>query len=384
MEKKEIMSFTEFNSQTVSEDYDSTQLDLKNPASIINYGDDVLEKFEQLKDCLPVTFVNDDYKDYEFSDPIKNIERFNETLSKEEPKKGAVKSSKFVSGIAGALNRVSRGKIDILGVNESYTESYMQYIENIKQICKQMIEDKASLEGDIKYFNNFKKYIEHLNEQLMEYIVEGEETLKKAKDNVDNLSEEEVETAKLYINVAEDRLLSLKNASETMKILCGQIDLKNAGAMSQKTKYDEYLQITAPTISLYAGLAVGVKRDAKRIERLQKTREVVNDTMVKTSLKLTENITAVGDLDKDSLITLDTLKDVASQFEQGARILEAAQLDKERNKLNILSSFEHIDGILKHYKATIDRAILGLEEDSQSDFNGLDSPSHTKTKRIGK
>ena len=32
MEKKEIMSFTEFNSQTVSENYDSTQLDLKNPA----------------------------------------------------------------------------------------------------------------------------------------------------------------------------------------------------------------------------------------------------------------------------------------------------------------------------------------------------------------
>ena len=371
---KELISFDDFKIE--EKEINSETLDFDNPMSIASYGSDVLDVFAQLRDNLPFGFEDSNYRSYEFTDPMGKIEAFNRSLSGEEDSsKEKIRKNRFANGICTMLNRVSRGHIDLLHENENFADTYVSYLDNVQKICVQMQKDRTSLLNDVKFFKKFKEYVEMLQKQLEDLIVSGEAATEAYKATVDS-----EDIAKMvYVDVATERLMALRTTVQIMKGLCAQIDLKNAGSFRQMIKYDEYLKVTAPTLNIYASLAVGVKRDAGKIERLLQVREMANDTIELASGKLADNLESILELDKDSLITSDTIDTVVQNYYDGVRLLSNSQQQKENMRTQILAKFERYDQIFSDYEDTITRALMGSDV---FETGGKELKGKSKVKRL--
>lgn len=339
------------------------KIDFDNPASIVSYGSDVLENFSRLRDNLPLNFDDEVFRSYEFTDPIGKLDEFNKSLNGDESKnRQVIRQNRLANGICTMLNRISKGHIDLLHDNENYAEVYIDYLDNVQKVCEQIRKDKASLENDTRFFMKFKQYILMLQDNLDTLILAGNQEVENYRVKVTKMEKVEPTEAaikKVLIDVAEERLMALRTTLEVMKGLCAQIDLKMAGSMRQKIKYDEYLQVTAPTLNIYASLAVGVKRDASRLERLTKVRDVANDTIRMASDKLADNMGNILELDKDSLISAETIESIVDSYKNGVKLLASSQAQKEKNRLQILDSFDQYDKIFEQYKETITRDLIG-------------------------
>ncbi len=342
-----VKSFEDFDFE---EDINYEVLDLENPSSISSYGADVLDNFEQLRNNFPDHFENDIYRSYEFTEPLGEIMEFNRSFTSENDSKEKIRKNRLASGVCNLLNKLSRGHIDLLHDNENYAEVYLNYLDNVQKLCEQIRKDKISLENDARFFMKFKLYVGMLLEKLELLITNGEAVLTDYKNGVSpNM---------VYVDVADERLMALRMTSEVMKGLCAQIDLKTAFSMRQKIKYDEYLQVTAPTLNIYASLAVGVKRDSSRLERLIKVRDAANETIKAASLKLSDNMEKILDMDKDSLITSDTLALIVKSYQDGATLLTSTQNEKVRTRNQILMTFDKYDEIFTRYRNVITKALM--------------------------
>ena len=359
----EIESFEDF---CINEEQGSFSIiDIDNPSSIASYGADVLESFEKLRENLPLNFVEDIYKSYEFEVPALELVKFNESFTEESGTKEKIRKNKLANGVCNLLNRISKGHIDLLNDNENYAEVYIDYLENIQKICEQIRKDKVSLENDVKFFMKFKLYVEMLEDKLNDLIAAGNTYIENYKVTLLQMEKSNPSKAnlkKVFVDVAEERMMALRTTMEIMKGLCAQIDLKTAGSMRQKIKYDEYLQVTAPTLNIYASLAIGIKRDASRLERLRKVSDIANETIKAASLKLEDNIETILNLDNDSLITKDTLSEMVKSYQKGVDLLALSQQEKSNSRKAILKTFDEYDKIFDKYKSTITRALIGGEE----------------------
>ena len=359
----EIESFEDF---CINEEQGSFNIiDIDNPNSIASYGADVLESFEKLRENLPLNFVEDIYKSYEFEVPALELVKFNESFTEESGTKEKIRKNKLANGVCNLLNRISKGHIDLLNDNENYAEVYIDYLENIQKICEQIRKDKVSLENDVKFFMKFKLYVEMLEDKLNDLIAAGNTYIENYKVTLLQMEKSNPSKAnlkKVFVDVAEERMMALRTTMEIMKGLCAQIDLKTAGSMRQKIKYDEYLQVTAPTLNIYASLAIGIKRDASRLERLRKVSDIANETIKATSLKLGDNIETILNLDSDSLITKDTLSEMVKSYQKGVDLLALSQQEKSNSRKAILKTFDEYDRVFDKYKSTITRALIGGEE----------------------
>ena len=171
MTDKKIISFNEFKNQEQLKNIDYAQIDWNNPQSIINYGKDILDSFKNVEDEIPTYFNTEVVRSYEFYDPLEKIDKFNESIAQRETtQQKKLKQNKIASGFFKTINRLTRGRVDVLQENEDYTKTFKEYIKNLKAIADMMKNDKDNFMGETTFFSLFKEYIQHLSENLKQAI----------------------------------------------------------------------------------------------------------------------------------------------------------------------------------------------------------------------
>ena len=354
------------------------RIDLDNPASIYLYGSEVLDDYQQLKENIPASLTNSPVREYEFSDPIRIIEEFNKSLSGEEPSrtKATLKKSKLANGICTAINKINRGNVDLLSVNDHSVEEYTAYLDAIRDTAENMLKEKIALDGDTRELTEFKIYVSAVHQKLGETIEQGYTDIERFEAEIEPLkmsNPDEYMSKKMLIDLAKERLLSLKTSETLMKGVISQIDLANALAIEQHIKFDEFLQVTAPTVSVFSRLAVRIKQDQKRLERLREVRSVVNGTITSAADRLTNNIEGTIELNNNSLITRETLLHTAKQFKLGTDMLARYQSEKSQHYDGVMSALSDIDSLLDSCMPALVKAQI----------SGEIEPETQKIKRLG-
>ncbi len=349
------------------------RMDLNNPTTIFSYGSSVLDDYEAIKNAIPSTFTNMQVKDYEFSEPIRVINDFNRTLNGEETNKTRqrLKKNKLASGLCNAINRVSKGNIDLLRVNDHSAEDYYSYMDAARDLCVNMTKEKESLEEDILELTEFKEYVKQVAQNLDVVIQIGLEDMVVLENKVDEVKENdptEYKTKLAFLDLARQRIASLKSSETLMKNVISQIDLANALAAEQHIKYDEFLQVTAPTVGIYARLATRIKRDKKRLERFNEVKESINNTIQTASINLTSNIEGVIELGSDNVITKETLTKSAEEFKKGADMMIRYQSEKTKNTKSLMTFLQELDAVFQNYSDSIvdTKHLLGTEAEGKS------------------
>ena len=361
MTDKKIISFNEFKNREQLKNIDYAQIDWNNPQSIINYGKDILDSFKNVEDEIPTYFNTEVVRSYEFYDPLEKIDKFNESIAQRETtQQKKLKQNKIASGFFKTINRLTRGRVDVLQENEDYTKTFKEYIKNLKAIADMMKKDKDNLMGETTLFSLFKEYIQYLSENLKQAIEDGETKIATYEAEI-NKDSDENDTRKIYVSVAKDRISSLRTTLEIMKGIINQIDLKSAAAFSQMIKYEEYIQITSPTLALYGNLAVGIKSDTNRIDRLEKTRNMANETITTSTERLNDNVSRIMELSKEDMITESTITKVAESFIEGAKIIDEANKQKIQNQEQLKNKFQEFDKIFEQYHSVLTQSLLGHE-----------------------
>ena len=361
MTDKKIISFNEFKNQEQLKNIDYAQIDWNNPQSIINYGKDILDSFKNVEDEIPTYFNTEVVHSYEFYDTLKKIDKFNESIAQRETtQQKKLKQNKIASGFFKTINRLTRGRVDVLQENEDYTKTFKEYIKNLKAIADMMKKDKDNLMGETTLFSLFKEYIQYLSENLKQAIEDGETKIATYEAEI-NKDSDENDTRKIYVSVAKDRISSLRTTLEIMKGIINQIDLKSAAAFSQMIKYEEYIQITSPTLALYGNLAVGIKSDTNRIDRLEKTRNMANEIITTSTERLNDNVSRIMELSKEDMITESTITKVAESFREGAKIIDEANKQKIQNQEQLKNKFQEFDKIFEQYHSVLTQSLLGHE-----------------------
>ena len=333
---------------TAQNDIQIQRIDLNNPASIYLYGSDVLDDYQKLKENIPDSLTNSPVSDYEFSDPIRTIEAFNRSLNTEEPDKTkqTLKKSKLASGICNAISKITKGNVDLLGINDNSVEEYTAYLDAIRDTAENMFKEKAALESDTRELSEFKIYVSAVHQKLGATIKQGDIDIRQLEAEIEPLKLEnpaEYQSKQTLINLAKERLLSLKTSETLMKSVISQIDLANALAIEQHIKFDEFLQVTAPTISVFSRLAVRIKQDQKRLERFGEVKDAVNDTITSAASRLTSNVEGVIDLSSNSLITRETLLHTVQELRRGTDKLMAYQSSKSQVCGNVMDALRDLD-----------------------------------------
>ena len=210
MTDKKIISFNEFKNQEQLKNIDYAQIDWNNPQSIINYGKDILDSFKNVEDEIPTYFNTEVVRSYEFYDPLEKIDKFNESIAQRETtQQKKLKQNKIASGFFKTINRLTRGRVDVLQENEDYTKTFKEYIKNLKAIADMMKKDKDNLMGETTLFSLFKEYIQYLSENLKQAIEDGETKIATYEAEI-NKDSDENDTRKIYVSVAKDRISSLR------------------------------------------------------------------------------------------------------------------------------------------------------------------------------
>ena len=309
--------------------FEFKRVDLTNPESILNYGSDVIEIMNSIVSSLARIMHDEDTSKVNFDEDIANINAFDNELEKLQTKDDKSQNNNFLEQVATQVVTKIFSKLPIslaLKDNQeqkidSYADLYTKYCDNIDNLCNKIIEDQTNVKNTMNTSNELLKALEGLLELLDNVIITGENDKNECLTKLDELekdpaNEMKVQSIKGFIRVFDRKLSDLKEVLATNKIHYFNLLEKNVPNMEILMQYEKFVKTTSTSLKLQTHDIIGTKQQSDRLNHIQQLSKTVNESMIKNSETLNENIAKAQQLGSTGFIdvkTLTTLKDNASK-----------------------------------------------------------------------
>ncbi len=330
------------------------RIDLTDPNSILNYGNDVIEIMSSIVSSLRKIMREEDTSTVNFIEDIASINAFDNELEQLKTKNNKGQNSSFLEQL---VNKV----LDKLPVSlkdnqdkkiDTYADLYAKYCDNIDNICNKIIEDQTNLKNTMNTSYELLKILDVLLELLENVIITGEndknEYLKKLNElGKDSINERKAKTIRHNVVTFEKKLSTLRESLATNNALYDNLEVKNMPNIEILMQYDNFVKTISPNLKFQSYDTIGTKQQSDRLNSLQQLSKAVNSSMIKNSETLNENLANAQQIGSSGFIevnTLTTLRDNTFKALSQLENYQAIMAEKRR------ANDEIVNGILNDFK----------------------------------
>lgn len=351
------------------------RVNLNDPSTIMNYGNYVLKKIDELKDNYST--MDDDYEiDSDMQEKIKNIDFFKrveeneKTKKEEERKKKSLNSNFLMKGINNLFRIEERMESNV----KTYGDLYREFVDNVDAISfdieKRKESNVISVDRTKEFLNIFRQYVSELEELInlgYEDKTKFEESLNKMEIE-DNVDPSFLNTLRGNVQFFESVLVELKECLVNYQNEITEFEIMNRGTMEVVFRQDAFIRRYMSSVRGQGALIIGSKRQKDDVDQLTGIKAIINNTIKNNAKQITDNIERINKLTCENFIEDSTFKTVNTMLQKGVElIINSDKQHKERlQKRN--QTLDLMAGNMQKYSDSL----LRLSSSTSSDTHAYD------------
>ncbi len=330
------------------------RVDFENPTTILNYGQEILDKMEKIISNATKNIEKDSLVDVDFKQRVNKLSGFSEKLDDVEEKR--IKQDKGLSKIYNKFLKLINNSDK--NTHLSYNEEYMQYVNNVDQLVEDVKKMYEEAKDDFDLFNTFitqiKPFIAILQE-VYDFGILDRSSFETEVLNLEKNFEENQENSDLkreaiikrqILDIFDEKLYSLEKSKLAINEVVIQWNMRQINAIKLLTSYQSFLSIDKSVLKLNGTALVGAKKQKEEAENLKYLIDGMNKAMVESSKEANYVINSVNALTKDGNTKLETILTVDKYLQEGVELLKQGAKEK---KAFIKASSEQLAIISEHF-----------------------------------
>lgn len=382
MENNEII----VTNNEISTQNQFARVDFNNPSTILNYGQEVIEKIENYVSEATKDIENESVPDYQFYQRVDQLSGFSEKLDEVEGRRE--KSDNKLYRLTNLI--VSKFKREEGESRLSYNQQYKNYVDNIDKIEEDVKFMYENSKKDFELFNNFinsiKPYVGVLEDVYKLGVIDKDtfeqEVVELEQKYQENPQDADLKRESVYkrqiLDIFSEKLFSIQKSQVSINQVIMQWNTRQVNAMKMLTSYQNFLSLDISIIKLNGTALVGAKKQKEEADMLEYLMNGVNSALIESSKEQNDVIISVNNLTKDGNITTDTFTQVDQYIQQGIQLLKQGAIDK---KANIEAKTQALEEIKQHFSEFNSQIKEQLLMDAYQETGLLDSKTnYTKQK----
>lgn len=342
------------NTTEVSTQNQFARVDFDNPSTILNYGQEVIEKIDNYVTEATKDIENENVPDYEFYQRVDQLSGFSEKLDEVEERREKSDNKFFrLTNLIISKFRKEKGESRL-----SYNQEYQNYVENVDKIVEDVTFMYDNSRRDFELFNNFiksiKPYVEVLQDVYSLGIIDKEnfekEVLELEQRYNENPTDITLKRESIYkrqvLEIFTEKLFTIQKSQVSINQVIMQWNTRQINAIKMLTSYQNFLSLDKSIIKLNGTALVGAKKQKEEVTMLQYLMDGVNSALIESSKEQNDVIASVNDLTKDGNIRTETFIEVDQYIQQGIQLLKQGS---EEKKANMEANFKALEQVKKHF-----------------------------------
>lgn len=355
---------------------------------IMNFGSATLKEFadacEKFRISRGVNSSAIDEKEYlDLIDKLDidiYFEQYDKELKKVKDKinkKNKIVSSNnpFLAVIAGLNKTLNKLFPEVEPEIESFSDVEEKYIENIDELVIKTQEKLNTLTIEANENNEIKQILLMLNEKL-------EKTIDLAKKDLANYqvcvidpleaktrNDDEENTYKIAItvkNVVQSKINDLKDSLLLNKDTLLKRDLLNFNNVPLASMYNKFIDTISNSLKMKARTAIDIKIQQERIAAQHLLNDKINESLVKQSENVNENIKESSRLIAEGTIKEETYKKIANTATEARKLLMDCQKQAVANIALKTEILENTEAVFDQNYSEVQRVLFDSSADNST------------------
>ena len=316
-----------------------SKVDFNNPITILTYGQDVVDKMQEIVDEATKNVERESVVDtVEFKQKVDKLAGFSDTLDDVEEKRDNQNKPvvRFFSKVAGIFSGNKTGEY------LSYNAQYQQYSANVDSLGETVRGMAVDSKGDFDLFNSFikdiKPYVSVLRNVYEAGIVEKDnleaEVLELEAATISNPEDSSIKrdaiVKRQLLDLFVEKLYSIQKSIISFDEIIIQWNTRQINALKLLGTYQSFLSIDKSVLKLNGTALVGAKKQKEESELLGYLLDGVNKALVESPKEMNGVIASVNELTKDGNIRTETILEVDKYLQTGVSLLRKGAEEKKQ------------------------------------------------------
>lgn len=295
---------------------ESERVQFSKPETISNYGKSLLDEMKNVANAVakfrgqkiqvdlnPMQKEAGQIKD--FQEYLGEVQKYGSKAYDQSPQGNLKKlAMRFLRSLSPSNTKQSG----------TFLECYEAYQGLLDEIAKKYDNRVKGTIEETKLLNSYVETIKPLLKKLEYYIAAGHEVLnqeiKKTEALGDQLTPIQMQVLQASTNAFRRRLASLETALRTLQNSVSQTSVIMIGNMDLLAQYQEMDSIGLSTLRVMSVNMLETKIQSVKITELESDRTALNQTMISHSQVLSNNVDRLQNLTNQTMIDVDTVKEV--------------------------------------------------------------------------
>lgn len=315
---------------------ESERVQFSKPETIANYGKSLLDEMRTVANAVARFRGQRIHVDLgpmqNEAGQIKNFQKYLTEVQEHGLKKDDQSSQgmlkklgmRFLKSLSQSNNKQSNNK-----QSGTFLECYEAYQGILDEIAKKYDNRAKGTIEETKLLNSYVETIKPLLKKLEYYIEAGHEALnqeiKKTEALGDQLTPIQMQVLQASTNAFRRRLASLETALRTLQNSVSQTSVIMIGNMDLLAQYQEMDSIGLSTLRVMSVNILETKIQSVKITELESDRTALNQTMISHSQVLSNNVDRLQNLTNQTMIDVETVKEVLNETEMIAKKIDQSR-----------------------------------------------------------
>jgi len=378
-------------------DFDRVNFDI--PATIGLYGAKEMNRTQEIVNDVQGLLGDDEIIDPEFEKKLASLPNFTaylENIEKEKNKLVVYEQEQATAvGVAKFLGKFKpRPGKDI----PTYGEVQKDMADTVKYIVASFDKKKGQAFNNIDIRSGLSKQLEESRDKLTRMHAVGLQDAVSYAKNVIEPSEKEItadsdegklrllQAKREMLNAFNKQLFSIQQHIVIINVTIGQLSILNGVELQKISKYSDYANNAANSLSLQVFIMVDSSRQTLELQQIINADKVTNDVVKSNQKRINQGVAVAAKMMEQGTFTDETLKVLANDINTGIKLykdgVNAAIESREKSAIELARINKQLEALSSGIETDVQQQIAQGMRSDEGYSRSLMPTTRTKKKTL--